>query len=114
MEPLLPPVFVNEPVTKGTFSPITIFASSLSSVKRFGVDSTLPSPLDCRKRAKAPKTNWPLFLCAKPKFKPEPGVTGVFAASPRAKLMMLGPASVELVPMIPTLFPFVLPKRLCH
>ena len=46
-------VAVKEPVTKGTFWPTTIFASSLSSVTRFGVERMLPSALVCRKRASA-------------------------------------------------------------
>ena len=51
-----PPVLVKVPVTKGTFWPMTILASSLSSVRMVGVDSTLPSPLLCRKRARKPST----------------------------------------------------------
>ena len=50
------PVLVNWPVMKGTFWPITILASSLSSVRRLGVDSTLPSPLLSKKRARKPST----------------------------------------------------------
>ncbi len=40
-EPLAAPVLVYWPVTKGTFWPITILASSLSRVSRLGVDSTV-------------------------------------------------------------------------
>ena len=42
--------------TPNTFWPITILASSLSSVSRLGVESTLPSPVLCKKRAKNPST----------------------------------------------------------
>ena len=49
------PVLVNEPVMNGTFWPMTIFASSLSSDTRFGIDSTLPSALVSRNRASAPR-----------------------------------------------------------
>ena len=65
------PVLVNEPVTKGTFWPTTILASSLSSVTRFGVDRMLASALVSRKRASAP-----MFVqvadrcCRMPKFRP--------------------------------------------
>jgi hypothetical protein len=55
-EPLLAPVLVNCPVTNGTFWPMTMRASSLSSVSRLGVDRMLPSALDSRKRASAPST----------------------------------------------------------
>ncbi len=52
---LLPVLLAYCPVTKGTFWPMTILASSLSSVSRLGVDSTLASPLFCRKLASAPR-----------------------------------------------------------
>jgi len=55
-EPSLLPVLVNWPVTKGTFWPITILASWLSSVSRLGVERMLPSPFSCRKRARKPST----------------------------------------------------------
>jgi hypothetical protein len=54
--PLLELLLVYWPVTKGTFWPITILASSLSSVSRLGVDRMLPSPVACRKRARKPST----------------------------------------------------------
>ena len=53
-ELLLEPVPVKLPVTKGTFWPMTILASSLSSATRLGVDSTLAPASDSRKRASAP------------------------------------------------------------
>jgi len=43
------------PVTKGTFLPTTIFASSLSSEIMLGLESTLPSALVCKKVANAAK-----------------------------------------------------------
>ena len=46
-----PPVWVNWPVTNGTLLPTMIFASSLSSVTRFGVDMMLVLACDCRKLA---------------------------------------------------------------
>ena len=55
--PLLPvELLVKVPVTKGTFWPITILASSLSSVSRLGVDRMFPSPFCWRKRARKPST----------------------------------------------------------
>jgi len=55
-EPLFEPepVLVKLPVTKGTFSPTTILASSLSSVTRLGVDRMLPPASVLRKLASAP------------------------------------------------------------
>ena len=47
------PVLVKLPVTNGTFWPMTIFASSLSSVTRFGVDRMFAPVLVSRKRASA-------------------------------------------------------------
>ena len=58
--PLLLLLAVYWPVTKGTFWPMTILASSLSSVSKLGVDSTLESPSACKKRASAPRANTPL------------------------------------------------------
>ncbi len=55
-EPLVAPVLVNWPVTKGTFWPITILASSLSSVSRLGVDRMLPAPWVWMNRARKPST----------------------------------------------------------
>jgi hypothetical protein len=52
---LLPVLLAYEPVTKGTLLPMTMRASSLSSVIRLGVESTLASPLFCRKLASAPR-----------------------------------------------------------
>jgi hypothetical protein len=48
---LPPPVFVYWPVMKGTLLPTMIFASSLSSVTRFGVDTMLVSARNCNARA---------------------------------------------------------------
>src|SRR5450830_1094199 len=92
------------PVTKGTFWPITILASSLSRVSRLGVDSTLPSPLFSRNWARNPSTYCPLILLPMPKLKPLPGST-----EPR----VLAPAALELVPSRPTVPP-TLPSRPCH
>ena len=50
------PVLVNWPVTNGTFWPMTILASSLSSVSRLGVDRMLPLAWLSRKRASAAST----------------------------------------------------------
>jgi hypothetical protein len=47
------PVLVNWPVMKGTFSPTTILASSLSSVIRFGVLTMLVWAWLCSMRAMA-------------------------------------------------------------
>ncbi|MNH40041.1 hypothetical protein D3C79_1012950 [compost metagenome] len=55
LTPEVPVVLAYEPVTNGTLLPMMIFASSLSSVIRLGVDSTLASPLFCRKLASAPR-----------------------------------------------------------
>ena len=49
------PVCAYCPVMKGTFWPITIFASSLSSVSRLGVDRMFAFVSDARKRASAPR-----------------------------------------------------------
>ncbi len=53
--PPRPPVLAYEPVGNGTLSPMMICASSLSSVIRLGVDSTLASPVFSRKLASAPR-----------------------------------------------------------
>ena len=50
----LVPVLVKLPVTKGTFWPTTILASSLSSATRLGVDRMLVPETVSRKRASAP------------------------------------------------------------
>ena len=54
------PVLVNCPVTKGTFLPTTILASSLSSVIRFGVLTMFTLACVCRKRAMAASETMPL------------------------------------------------------
>ena len=52
--PLPVPVLVNEPVVNGTFEPITILASSLSSATRLGVDRMFAPVFVSRNRARAP------------------------------------------------------------
>ncbi len=52
---LLPVLLAYEPVTNGTLLPMMIWASSLSSVSRLGVESTLASPVFSRKLASAPR-----------------------------------------------------------
>ncbi len=47
------PVLVNWPVMNGTLLPTMIFASSLSSVMRLGVETMLVLACVCRKRAMA-------------------------------------------------------------
>ena len=54
------PVLVNWPVMKGTFSPTTILASSLSSVIRFGVLTMLAFACVCSMRAMAASETMPL------------------------------------------------------
>ena len=110
-EPLLAPVLVNWPVTKGTFWPITILASSLSSVSRFGVDSMLPSPcvsmkssqeaqhvdavdLGRRRRSSAPTT---ARRCRLPAWV--------------ASVMMFWPPMVKLVPMHPDVLVALVAER---
>ena len=53
--PLVLVALAYEPLRKGTLLPMRIFASSLSRVSRLGVESTLASPLFCRKLASAPR-----------------------------------------------------------
>ena len=55
-EPLTVLLLVYWPVTKGTFWPTTILASSLSSVSSVGVDRMLPSPFFSRNVASDPST----------------------------------------------------------
>jgi hypothetical protein len=68
--PTEPEVLAYEPVGKGTFWPMTILASSLSSVSRLGVDSTLASLSLLKKLAMAPRMYWPPTLPAMPRFRP--------------------------------------------
>ena len=96
-EPLLLPVLVNEPVTKGTFWPITMRASSLSNVSKLGVERMLPSPLVSMKRARKPNTDCPLRVPTPAKFNPVEGA-GVPAAMPAARLKILTPPLAKLVP----------------
>ena len=100
-------------MTNGTFWPITILASSLSNVKRFGVESTLPSPVVCKKRAKKPKTYVPLLLCATPRLRPEEGAMLPLAPWV-AKEIRLAPPTLKLVPKRPMLVSPLPPKGPCH
>ena len=59
MVPPAAPVLVKLPVTKGMFWPTMILASSLSSVSRVGVDSTLPVPVLWMKLARMPSARVP-------------------------------------------------------
>lgn len=69
--------FEYEPVGIGTFWPTTIFASSLSSVTRFGVDSTFAS-LTPEKYCSNPPSPWmPNMLCNQPML--SPGVSVLIA-----------------------------------
>ena len=111
--PVLVLLLVYWPVTNGTFWPITILASSLSKVSKFGVESTLPSPVVCKNRAKKPSTYVPLLLCATPKFRPEDGAT-VPLAPCAAKAIKLAPPTLKLVPSKPMLVSPLLPIGPCH
>ncbi len=66
------PVLVYWPVTKGTLLPMTIFASSLSSVIRFGVDMMLVLVCVCRNCAIADRAYLPPKSWIRPMFKPAP------------------------------------------
>ena len=111
--PLPEPVLVNWPVTNGTFWPMTILASSLSSVSKLGVDSTLPLPFSSKKRAKKPSTYTPPCSCANPRFTPRAGAT-VPLAAPVARFRMLRPAVPKLLPSKPITLSPLLPTAPCH
>lgn len=113
-EPLLAPVLVNWPVTKGTFWPTTILASSLSRVSRFGVDSTLPASLFCRKFAIEVRMNLPAILLTVPMLMPPDGSTLPTVPFCVARFTMFCPPMVKFVPITPTVPLFVLFTGVCH
>ncbi len=92
--------FEYEPVGIGTFWPTTIFASSLSSVTRFGVDSTFASLEPAKNCSKAPKPCTPNMLCNQPMFRPfviepsDPSVPPGLVTAPAVRLTMLLPRPV--------------------
>ncbi len=109
--PTEPEVLAYWPVTKGTFWPMTILASSLSSVSRLGVESTLASPSLVKKFAIAPRMYCPPILPAMARFSPDDGRTLATSRVARAcvSARMLALARLELVPMTA-----LLPSALCH
>jgi hypothetical protein len=76
------PVLVNWPVTNGTLLPTTIFASSLSSVTRFGVDAMLVLAWLCSNLAIAASAKVPKKLWTRPMLRPSPSSPATFVAPP--------------------------------
>ena len=109
---------MNWPVMKGTFWPTTMRASSLSSVRMFGVDRMLAFDIVSSARARTcrllivPTPGNVICPRATPIARPRPMVAG-FCATPR----MFWPAPPKLVPAsapVPPPLPCRWPRPPCH
>ena len=119
-----PPVEVNEPVIKGTFWPMMIRASSLSSVTRLGVARIFAPASVSRARARKPRLIGPMVAVpladvppsrgaarTMPTFRPRPSEPMFAAAS---MILEPPPRGGRLVPPITWFEPLVGCDRNCH
>ncbi len=114
--PVAAPVFVNWPVMKGTFWPMMIRASSLSSVSRLGVARMFASALVSSARARKPRfrispiPGTVTVPRTTPRFRPSPMMPGLAATS---RMFAPAPRGDRLVPPITRVEPCGA-SRNCH